>query len=124
MSIELILCLLFMLVALPVSKSIAVHYLVFAAVNVAALGIESVDSSALSLMFASLAIADAFLIISGGRLVLLSSAIASVLLCIESIANMDWLLSQVTYVSAAVNAVIAANLAKEYLKWTNGKYGH
>ncbi len=38
MTIELGLCIFFLLVALPVSRSIAAHYLLFAIVNVSLLG--------------------------------------------------------------------------------------
>ncbi len=121
MTIELVLCLVFMLAALPVSKSIAAHYFVFAALNIAAIGVEAADSSLLALTFALLAIVDVTMVVAGGRKVLLVSAIASVALCIESMLNMDWLLSHSTYINAAVNAVIAASLVKGFMNWTHGK---
>lgn len=123
MTIELGLCIAFMLAAIPVSKSIAVHYAAFGLANFLMLGVTYADTSALALLFASLMAVDAILIIAGGRKVLLVSLTASAALCIESIMNMDWLLSHVTYLSAAVNTVIAGVLAKEYLNWTNGKLG-
>lgn len=123
MTIELGLCLIFMIAALPVSKSVAAHYALFAAVNFMMLGAETADTSLLAMMFATLMIGDILLILAGGRMILLVSATASIALCIESIANMDWLLSRVTYLSAAVNTAIAASLAKEFTLWMRGRYG-
>lgn len=123
MTIELGLCVAFMIVAFPVSKSVAAHYAAFGMANFFMLGVTYADSSALALLFISLLAADAILVVAGGRKVLLVSAAASALLCLESIANMDWLLSRVTYLSAAVNTAIAASLAKEFILWMRGKYG-
>lgn len=123
MTIELGLCLIFMIAALPVSKSVAAHYALFTLVNVAMLGTSTADSSLLSMMFAALLVGDALIVLAGGRKILLISIAASALLCIESIANMDWLLSRVTYLSAAVNTAIAASLAKEFTLWMRGRYG-
>lgn len=123
MTIELGLCIAFMIAAYPVSKSVAVHYAAFAGINFLMLGVEYVDTSALALLFCAILAIDVILVISGGRKILLVSAIASVFLCIESIANMDWLLSRVTYLSAAVNTAIAASLAKEFILWMRGRYG-
>lgn len=121
MTIELFLSLAFMFAAYPVSKSIAMHYFALVALNVAAIGVESADSSLLALTFAILFITDVALVIAGGRSVLLISAAASLLLCFESMLNMDWLLSHGTYTNAAVNAVIAASLVKGFINWTHGK---
>lgn len=123
MTVELGLCLIFMIAALPVSKSVAAHYALFAAVNFMMLGAGTADTSLLAMMFATLLVGDILLILAGGRMILLVSAAASIALCIESIANMDWLLSRVTYLSAAVNTAIAASLAKEFTLWMRGRYG-
>lgn len=123
MTIELALCLVFMILALPVSSSVALHYAVFAAMNLMLIGTTILDSSALSLMFAALFVADAVIVMNGGRKILLICAAASAALCLESIMNMDWLLSRVTYLSIAVNTAIAGSLAKEFVQWMNGKYG-
>lgn len=117
MTVELGLCLFFLVVAIPVSRSIAVHYLLFAAVNVALLGFSSADTSLLAALFVSLSIADALLFMWGGRPILLLPAAASAILAIESMLNMDWLLSHIVTINAAVNAIIAANLVKGYLHW-------
>ena len=123
MTIELGLCVVFMIAAFPVSKSVAAHYAAFALANLLTLGVAYADTSALSLLFCALMAIDAMIVMSGGRKILIVSAIASALLCIESIANMDWLLSRVTYLSAAVNTAIAASLAKEFIQWMRGNYG-
>ena len=123
MTIELGLCIVFMIAAYPVSKSAAAHYAVFGLTNLLMLGVTYADTSALSLLFAYLLAVDALLILAGGRKVLLVSTAASALLCLESIANMDWLLSRITYLSAAVNTAIAASLAKEFVLWMRGSYG-
>lgn len=123
MTAELGLCIAFMIVAFPTSKSVAAHYLVFGVVNFAMLGVTSADASFLAALFAVLFAADAILVLAGGRRILLLSAAASAFLCIESLLNMDWLLSRVTYLSIAVNTAIAASLAKELIRWMNGRRG-
>lgn len=123
MTTELALCIAMMLVAAPASRSIAAHYFVFACANVAFLGVTEADSSLLAMLFAILAIADIILILAGGRIVLYVTAVTSSALCLESIANEDWLLSHVTYLSVATNTAIAVCLAKEYREWMRGKFG-
>lgn len=119
--IELALCVILAHLALPVSKSVMAHYVALAFVNLAFLGVIEADSSILAVTFGGLAVIDCLLILMGGRLVLIVPAFASFLLCIESIANQDWLLSHVTYLSVVVNSVIAACLAKEYWAWMRGR---
>lgn len=123
MTIELGLCIALMIAAYPVSRSVALHFAAFGMVNLSMLGVSSVDASALALLFALLAAIDALLVISGGRKVLLISAAVSAALCIESIANMDWLLSRITYLSIAVNAAIVGSMVKESCRWMRGNYG-
>lgn len=123
MTIELALCIAFMILALPVSKSVALHYAAFGAMNLMLIDTTIMDASVLALMFAALAVTDAVIILNGGRKILLISAIASAALCLESIMNMDWLLSRVTYLSIAVNTAIAGSLAKEFTQWMRGRYG-
>lgn len=121
MTIELILCVALMLIISPVSKSVSAHYGIFAGANFAMLGVQEVDSSLLVVMFTILAIADSCLVLAGGRIVLLVSAAASFALALESTINQDWLLSHVSFISIAVNALIVACMAKEYWVWMNGK---
>lgn len=123
MTIELALCIVFMILAFPVSRSVALHYAAFGAMNLMLIGTTIMDASVLALMFAALAVADAIIILNGGRKILLISAVASIALCLESIMNMDWLLSRVTYLSIAVNTAIAGSLAKEFTQWMRGRYG-
>lgn len=123
MTTELALCLAFAVAAFPVSRSIAMHYAVFASVNLALLGITEIDSSLLALLFAALVAADAILVLASGRKILIVSAFASASLSIESMLNLDWLLLHVGYVSAAVNSAIALSLAKEFVQWMRGNYG-
>lgn len=124
MSAELILCIAFMLIALPISSSIAVHYAAFALANAAFLGVHSADSSLLAILFAGLFAADIMLVIAGGNRILLVSAAIAAALSIESMLNLDYLLNNITFISIAVNAVIGGTLAREYLRWTRGKCGH
>lgn len=121
MTAELALCLIAAAMAAPVSGSVMAHYMAMTIANVAFLGITEADSSILAITFGALAVLDCLLILAGGRLILIVPAVASALLCVESVANQDWLLSHVTYLSAAVNAVIAACLAKEYGAWMRGR---
>lgn len=123
MSAELILCIAFLLIALPISWSIAAHYAAFALANAALFGVQSVDSSLLAILFAGLFAADAMLVIAGGHRILLVCALASAALAIESMLNLDYLLNHSTYISVAVNAVIGGTLAREYARWMHGKSG-
>lgn len=123
MGIELVLCVVFMLVALPVSRWIAIHYLAFALVNWELAGVEYADSSRLALTFAALFALDILLIIAGAPIVLLLCATASAALAVESMLNLDYLLNHSTYISVAVNAIIGGTLAREYARWMRGKCG-
>lgn len=123
MSAELILCIAFLLIALPISWSIAVHYAAFALANAALYGAHSADSSLLTILFAGLFATDVMLVIAGGSRSLLLCALASAALAIESMMNFDFLLNHTTYISVTVNAVIGGTLAREYVQWTRGKFG-
>lgn len=124
MTIELGLSLAMMFIAIPVSQSITWHYVAFAAVNLALLGVTEADSSLLAMIFGLLAIIDYILFAASKRIVLILSASASVALCLESIGNGDWLLNHVTYLSIATNALIIGTLVKEYWAWIRGKSLH
>jgi hypothetical protein len=124
MTIELALCLLLMLVALPVSLEITIHYLVFSAVNAAFLGIAYADSSLLAMTFGAMALLDICLFLVSRRYVLLVSGIAMLALSCESIGNGDWLLNNSTYLSVATNALIVGSLIKEYVAWMRGRLEH
>lgn len=123
MSAELILCIAFLLIALPISWSIAAHYAAFAMANAAFIGVHSADSSLLAILFAGLFAADVMLVIAGGHRILLICALASAVLATESMLNLDHLLNHSTYISIAVNAVIGGTLAREYARWMHGKSG-
>lgn len=124
MTIELVLCILFMLLAIPVSRAISMHYALFAIANYSVIGLSAMDSSALALLFGALFVADCLLILLSNRLVLVPTAIASAALAVESVVNGDWLLNHSSYLSIAANTFIAVYLAKEYWAWTRGNSGH
>lgn len=124
MTIELALCLLFALIALPMSTSIMFHYMVFAGLNFLFLGYEYADSSLLALAFGFVAAIDAVLVILGGRKVLLLSSVTMLALSFESIGNGDWLLNHSVYLSTITNAVIVGSLIKEYWHWMHGRSEH
>ena len=121
MTIELALCLILAFASYPLSRSISAHYFLFAAVNGAMLGLTTFDSSLLVLVFMLLAVADSILFLCAGRKAILVPAAMSAALAIESMINMDWLLSHITYINAVVNAVIVASLIKGKRHWTRGK---
>lgn len=121
MTIELALCLLCALIAIPMSKSIMFHYLAFAGLNLLFLGYEYADSSLLAIAFGFAAAFDIILVIFGGRWVLLFSAAAMLALSFESIGNGDWLLNHSIYISIATNAVILGTLIREYMAWMRGR---
>jgi hypothetical protein len=123
MTIEFILCALMAVIALPASRAIAIHYAVYAGVNLMYFGVEYADASLLALTFSVLAAIDGLLFSRYWSPALLVSAIAAAALSIESMFNKDWLLSHVGYISAAVNAVIVLYLAREYKRWTMGRFG-
>lgn len=121
MSIELALCIAFGLAALPVSRSIFGHYVILAIANLATAGSEYADASVLAAMFVLLAITDAFLVVSGGRRILLLSAAVSSALAIESMLNLSYFLDYITFISAALNAVFGLYLAREYRGWMRSR---
>lgn len=124
MTIELALCILFAFIALPVSKSIMLHYMAFAGINFLFLGYEYADSSLLAIAFGLLAAIDTVLVVLGGRTVLLFSAVTMLALSFESIGNGDWLLNQSMYLSIATNVLIIGSLVKEYWLWMHGRSAH
>lgn len=121
MTIELVLCLVCAMIALPVSTSIMFHYMVFAAMNFVFLGYDYADSSLLALVFGLVAAVDVILVIFGGRVVLLFPAVTMLALSFESIGNGDWLLNHSVYLSIATNAVILGTLIREYMAWMRGR---
>lgn len=123
MTIELILCAMAMLLTLPLSKAIGLHYMAFFGVNLFFLGYEFADASLLSMVFAFLAIIDTLLAVHGGRSILFVSASASLALSLESVGNGDWLLNHSNYLSIATNAVILGSLFREYGIWMRGRLG-
>lgn len=123
MTIELAFCIFLALLVYPVSKSISVHYVLFALANLAFVGASQADSSLLAMVFALLAIGDMVLGTLAKRYVLLFVASVSSLLCIEQVANQDFLLNYITEISIITNAAILASLAAEYWAWMRGKFG-
>lgn len=123
MTAELMLCIAALAVALPMSRSIAAHYAAFALANLALIDVQYADSSILAMAFAGLTAADVLLIIAGGSRILLLPALASSALSIESMLNMDFLLNHISTISIALNAIIGVTLAREYVRWMDGKYG-
>lgn len=121
MSIELALCIVFGLAAFPVSRSIFGHYVILAIVNLAFEGSEYAGASVLAAMFVLLAVTDSFLVVSGGRKILLVSASVSSVLAIESMLNQSYLLDHITYISAVLNAAIGLYLAREYRGWMRSR---
>lgn len=123
MTIELWLCVCLALIAIPVSQHIFIHYVAFALVNLAFAGHSTADASILAMTFGALAVVDAAMILAGGPLILLVTFITSAALALESTSNGDWLLSHITPISIATNAVIIAYMAGEYRKWMRGRHG-
>lgn len=124
MTIELILCAALMLVASRFSTAIALHYGAFFGLNLFFLGYTHADSSILAMVFGAVGAIDILLAIYGRRLILLVSAAASLALSFESIGNGDWLLSNVVYLSIAVNALILGSMIKECMAWMRGRSAH
>lgn len=123
MTIELALCLIFMVIAAPVSRSISAHYTVFALANALMIGVMEADASFLAAFFAVLAIADAAIIAAGGRAELMLSAAISAALSIEQMINEDYLLSHVATLSVIANIALVSRVAVEYREWMRTKHG-
>lgn len=117
MTIELALCLIMLVAAAPVSRSIAAHYAVFAVANAAMIGVSEVDSSLLAMFFTALAAADITIMLAGGRIELAVSAIVSASLALEQVVDGDWLLSQIVMLSAIANVALVSRIAVEYREW-------
>ena len=110
-------------IAAPVSKSIGAHYVAFAMINFAFLGVEYADASILAVTFTFLAVVDVVLIAVTGRFTLMASCIASVALALETMMKLDWLLSHVEWLSLITNTIIIAAVIREYVQWMRGKFG-
>lgn len=123
MTIELLLCIVFAVIAYPVSRGVFVHYVAFAMMNLAFLGTTTAGASLLAMSFGALAAVDAALIITGSTFWLIPAFAASTALAIESVSNGDSLLTNITSISVVTNSVIIAHLAWEYLAWMRGKHG-
>lgn len=121
MTMELALCIVFMLLSAPVAQSIMVHYAGFALVNLAFINIEFADSSLLAMVFLYLAIMDAILAAVERSKALAFCGFVSFLLYCEQIMNGDWLLSHALALSLATNCTIGVCLIREYLAWMHGK---
>ena len=121
MSFELLACLALAVVAIPLSRIISAHFVLFAAACAYMEGVEYADSSILAMMFAVLAIGDYLLASVKKDWSLYLSAAVSVALSFESINKGDLLLSNVLYLSALVNACICLSLYKECKAWMFGR---
>lgn len=121
MTIELALCIGFMLLSAPVAKEFMFHYAGFALCNLAFIGYASADASVLAMAFLSLAIMDITLAIAWRRPALAFCGFVSFLLYCEQLLNGDWLLNHALYLSLATNSAIGACLIREYLAWMHGR---
>lgn len=121
MTIELALCIAFMLASAPVAKELMFHYAGFALVNLAFIGFALADSSILAVSFLYLTIMDIVLSAAYRSKALAFCGLASFMLYCEQLMNGDWLLSHALYLSLATNCTIGVCLIREYLAWMHGK---
>lgn len=121
MTMELALCIGFMLLSAPVAKDLMMHYAGFALVNLAFIGYTEADSSLLAMVFMTLAAMDFVLAFAYRRPALAFCGFASFLLYCEQLLNGDWLLSHALFLSLATNSTIVVCLVREYLAWMHGR---
>lgn len=110
-------CVAGIILSFVVAKDICLHYCAFLVGNLVMISSGLYDSTYLAIGFALLALADAVIGLYSGRVVLLCSAVVSIMLAFEQLANLDTLLSNMVYVDACLTAWIALILAKEWRSW-------
>ena len=121
MTAELWGCILLGVLSIPVARQFVMHFAVMAAFNISLLGYTSADSTLLALLFGAVAIADMALASRYRSKSLALCAAVSTALCLEQMANQDFLLSFSTELSVATNAFIIIAIAREYVAWIYGK---
>lgn len=121
MSIEAWVCVAGILLSVVVAKDVAIHYAALLLANLALVSGHLYDSTLIALVFALIALVDAWLGFWYGRTVWFVSAAVAGLVAFEQLLNLDTLLTNLIYADAALTAWIIIILAMEWRKWANSK---
>jgi hypothetical protein len=115
-------CLVMLFVAYPVAKDISAHYCIMLLANLALPSGYTYDSTLIAIVFAAVALANAYLAITYHRLVLLASAIVAACVAFEQLLNLDTLLSNLAYVDAGLAAWVLIIVVMEWRKWAKSRH--
>ena len=121
MSIEVWVCIAGALLSIAVAKDIAVHYFALLLANLALSPEYIYDSTLIALVFASIAMVDAFLGFFYGRLVWFVSSALATMVSFEQLLNLDTLLNNLIYADALITAWLIIILAMEWRTWAKSK---
>lgn len=121
MSIEAWVCVAGILLSAVVAKDVAIHYAALLLANLALVSGQLYDSTVIALVFAMIALVDAWLGFWYGRPVWFVSAAIAGLVSFEQLLNLDTLLNNLIYADACITAWLLIILATEWRKWANSK---
>lgn len=119
--VEFYLCILAALIAWPVARDVSVRYILFA-VMAAWIGQDTYwDATALAMIFAAYALIDCLVGMWKSRLVFFVSSFAWVMLSVESMMLIDYMLNNLVYIDAIINAWLVIIIAREWKHWMDIK---
>ena len=121
MSVEAWACVVGILISAVVAKDIAIHYAALLLANLVLVSGQLYDSTIVALVFAMIALVDAWLVFWYGRTVWFVSAAIAGLVAFEQLLNLDTLLNNLIYADACITAWLLIILAMEWRKWANSK---
>lgn len=121
MSIEAWVCVSGILLSVVVARDIAIHYAALLLANLALVSGQLYDSTVIAMVFAMVALVDAWLGFWCGRPVWFVSAAIAGLVSFEQLLNLDTLLNNLIYADACITAWLLIILATEWRKWANSK---
>lgn len=121
MSIEAWACVAGILLSVVVARDITIHYVALLLANLALISDQLYDSTIIALVFALIALVDAWLGLWYGRKVWFVSAAIAALVSFEQLLNLDTLLTNLVYADACITAWIIIILAMEWRNWANSK---
>ena len=121
MSIEAWVCVAGILLSVVVARDITIHYVALLLANLALISGQLYDSTIIALVFALIALVDAWLGLWYDRTVWFVSAAIAALVSFEQLLNLDTLLTNLVYADACITAWIIIILAMEWRNWANSK---
>ena len=114
-------CVAGILLSVVVAKDIAIHYAALLLANLALVSGQIYDSTIIALVFALIALVDAWLGFWYGRTVWFVSATIAGLVTFEQLLNLDTLLNNLIYADACITAWLLIILAMEWRTWASSK---